>query len=209
VTEALESLRSAGPDRRASAAVSLAKSSGAPAVRSALVEALRNDPDPVVRTKIVYALGTRADPALSETLRRALIDDRDARVRHKAAWALGKTKDPDVLIDLRDVARREREVEAVRREAIVALAALGGEDAARALVDIVLTPSTTAYLCDQAIQQLAGMGSVAVEPMIDAMRDLGQPYGEFADSLIERHGGAAANLAARELRRRLAAQQGV
>ena len=165
--------------------------------------------DPVERAKVAYAMGRLGEPVFSGPLRVALVHDRDARVRDKAAWALGQIQDPAARIDLRDAARREREGDAVRRQAMVALAELGDEESARALVDVVCTSGVSEYLCDQAIQQLAGMGTVAVEPMIDAMRDIGQPLGEFPDNFIARHGSAAASVAAQQLRQRLRPHDGV
>ena len=205
----LAGLQSSDPAERAAAAVGLATGSAVPAVREALTTALVGDPDPVVRTKVAYAMGRLGEPVFSGPLRVALVHDRDARVRDKAAWALGQIQDPAARIDLRDAARREREVDAVRRQAMVALAELGDEESARALVDVVCTSGVSEYLCDQAIQQLAGMGTVAVEPMIDAMRDIGQPLGEFPDNFIARHGSAAASVAAQQLRQRLRPHDGV
>ncbi len=199
----LAGLQSSDPAERAAAAVGLATGSAVPAVREALTTALVADPDPVVRTKVAYAMGRLGEPHFSDPLRVALVRDRDARVRGKAAWALGQIQDPAARIDLRDAARREREVDAVRHQALVALAKVGDEESARALIDIARTPGVSEYLVDQAIQQLASMGTVAVEPMIDAMRDLGQPLGEFTDNFIARHGNAAANVAAQQLRKRL------
>jgi hypothetical protein len=205
----LADLQSTDPTERAVAAVALAASCSVPAVCDALTQTLGSDPDPVVRTKVAYAMGRLADPLFVEPLRSALVHDRDARVRGKAAWALGELRDPAARIDLRDAARRDREVDGVRCQAMAALTALGDEAAARALVDVASSPGVSEFLRDQAIQQLASMGEVAVEPMLDAMRDLGQPLGEFADNFIARHGKAAANVAAQQLRRRLQSGPGV
>lgn len=205
----LSLLQSPDPAERAAAAVGLATGSAVPAVCAALEAALAGDADPVVRTKVAYAMGRLGELSFGVPLRKALVHDRDARVRDKAAWALGQIQDPAATIDLRDAARREREVDAVRRQAMVALAELGDEVAARALVDVVCTPGVSEYLVDQAIQQLAGMGNLAVEPMIDAMRDLGQPLGEFTDNFIARYGSDAANVAAQQLRQRLQRRDGV
>jgi HEAT repeat protein len=203
LAEGLTRLGSADAVERASAAVLLASLGNASASHAALREALAEDPSVLVRTKVAWAMGDIADREFSPSLRAALNGDADASVRARAAWALIQIRDPAARRDLRDAARAPREDLEVRRQAIEALGVLQDQAAARALVEVVLEPDAPEYVRDLAIMELASMGDVAIEPMIDGMREMGRPLGEFATNIIEVHGEKSTHYVAGQLRVRL------
>ena len=201
--EGVTKLRSAAPEERASAAVLLASLGSVAVSREALCVALADDHSAMVRTKVAWAMGDIAARSFSPNLREALKWDTDARVRARAAWALVQIRDPAARRDLRDAARAPREDLEVRRQAIEALGVLQDEESARALMEVVLEPDAPEYVRDLAIKELAGMGHVALEPMIDGMREMGRPLDDYAATVVEVHGDRSAHYVAGELRLRL------
>ena len=203
LVEGLTRLGSADAVERARAVVFLASLGNTTASHAALCEALAGDQSALVRTKVAWAMGDIAAGEFSASLRAALTRDADASVRARAAWALIQIRDPAARRDLRDAARAPREDLEVRRQAIEALGALQDQAAARALMEVVLEPDVPEYVRDLAIMELAGMGDVAIEPMIDGMREMGRPLGEYATNVMEVHGEKSNHYVAGQLRVRL------
>ena len=108
----------------------------------AVIRDALGNPNPGVRRQAAFAAGRIGDPAAVDLLVPAL-GDTSPPVRAAAAFALGLLKDARALPVLLQLVRRASVAEqgSPEVEAVTAIARIGGDEGARALVDIIATGS--------------------------------------------------------------------
>jgi len=138
---------------------------------AALREALTHA-NPAVRRQGALAAGRIGDAAAIDLLIPVLNDSSPA-VQAAAAFALGLLKDARAVPRLLDIIRAVAPADQgpPQREAVTAIAKIGGDDGARALSDILAagSPNTSAPVVDQALLEAWRLGA-AHAPLPDLVR---------------------------------------
>lgn len=106
-----------------------------PALFEPLIRTLK-DESPEIRWKSAKALGKLGDKRAVEPLLEAL-EDNTIEVRIKSARSLGQLADPRAVEKLAKVAQDGKEDSAVRKEAIIALGKIGGDEAVNVLINLL------------------------------------------------------------------------
>jgi cyclophilin family peptidyl-prolyl cis-trans isomerase/HEAT repeat protein len=147
-----------------------------------LRQALGN-PSPGVRRQAALAAGRTGDAAAVDLLI-PVLNDSIAGVQAGAAFALGLLKDaraiPVLLQTVHAVAVAD--VGLAQLEAVTAIARIGGDEGARALVEIIATgsPASTSRVVDQALLEAWRLGTRA--PVADLVR-----FADATDGAMRAH----------------------
>lgn len=185
--ELLKLLTSAHPILRARAADVFAISKDKAAV-PALLDALHGEYF-TVRARAALALGKIGEPKALQPLINAL-KDREDEVRIGACLALGLYKDPSTFDEITNVLLDDQKIE-VRQAAAKALGYTQHPAALPYLME-ALHDSYWWYEREAAagdlLNAITKMGAVAVEPLIEALRDKEGTVRKFAASLLGRIG---------------------
>lgn len=135
---------------------------GTPIVHQALRKSLR-DPSAEVRTATIKAIAEIEDREALITLRKRLSEETDPGARRELIVALGKFKDQGSL-PLLTAALRESKTDATLRDAALkAVAAIGGDAAIRALVELL---SRSDLPADRQVQVAAALGAAKAKPAL-------------------------------------------
>src|SRR2546422_656537 len=155
------------------------------ALDPALLRGALGDPQPTVRRQAALAAGRIGDPGAVDLLVAALRDS-DRAVQAAAAFALGMLKDPRAVEPLAALVRAVAPAQqgAPEVEAVTALAKIGGDEAARALGDLLGSGSRPGIAPPPAVR-----AALLQAGRVNALRALAS----FRDSTLA---GAAASLAA-------------
>ncbi len=137
----------------------------------ALVDAL-SDPDDDVRRDAARSLGMIPDSRVVEPLIRSLQDER-WYVREAAAWSLGRSKDPAIVDQL--IAALKDHSAGTREAAAKALGDIADPRAVLPLIQVFSTDDyhlkeDEYYVVEAAVEALAQIGQVALEPLLAAFK---------------------------------------
>jgi len=163
-------LQNAHPIIRGRAAEILAQTKDATAI-PALLSALRGE-FYTVRGKAARALGALRDPKSLDPLLKALKDP-ELEVRIEAVRAVGKFKDPETFDNMADLLLEDPQIEA--RQA--AATAFGETLNPRAIPYLMLALRDPFWwyereqAADALLEAITGMGTMAVETLLDALQD--------------------------------------
>ncbi|HWE38981.1 MAG TPA: PVC-type heme-binding CxxCH protein [Isosphaeraceae bacterium] len=145
---------------------------GTEAVVKAVRQALK-DPAAPVRIAAVKAVRDAKDRAALPELRRRLSEETDQDARREVIAALGGFNDKAALPGLALVLRDPRAAEPVREAAIAAVEAIGGDQAAKALADLLARRDVPVALQPRVIRSLGGLKAKGVAPAL--VKALGSP----------------------------------
>lgn len=180
-----DSLRNDHPLIRGRVAEVLAQTRDAKAIPT-LLEALHGE-FYTVRGRAARALGAIGDRQALDPLLEALKDP-EVEVRVEAVKALGKFKDPETFDPMADLLLEDTQIEARQAAAI----ALGETQHPQAIPYLLLALRDPFWwyereqAADVLLQAIEGMGTVAVDPLLEALSDKEGAVRRFAARLLGR-----------------------
>lgn len=146
--------------------------SGTSTVLESLRKVMESSSSPAAKIEVAKAWRRIADPAAAPLLRKLAANSDQAELASEAMTTLAAIKDPESLPLFASIATDEKRPEAVRREAVRGIMAVGSPDAVRHLVDIVSAKNSSPLLLTASMEALGSLKRAEARPAIDArLRD--------------------------------------